>query len=141
MIEICNDNTTKLTPLEYILNNDVKIDIRFNDDFYLNKDNKKDFDNKIDNIINYLNYYGIDYDEGLSSTDIEAESEFESFYFNTMFFGAVGTTTKLNITKDALEILDKDQMINLLNSIFNLSYMDKKIQISIYQKKGENERW
>ena len=122
MIEICNDKT-KLTPLEYILNNDVEINIKFKESINININRKETFDNQLDTIINYLNYYGIAYDIGLSIIDTD--------YINDMLLGLSFTTHTLNITKDDLEILDKDQMINLLNSILDIVKNNDVMQLEI----------
>ena len=122
MIEICNDKT-KLTPLEYILDNDVEINIKFKESINININIKETFDNQLDTIINYLNYYGIAYDIGLSIIDTD--------YINDMLLGISFTTHTLNITKDDLEILDKDQMINLLNSILDIAKNSDFIKLEI----------
>ena len=122
MIEICNDKT-KLTPLEYILDNDVEINIKFKESINININRKETFDNQLDTIINYLNYYGIAYDIGLSIIDTD--------YINDMLLGLSFTTHTLNITKDDLEILDKDQMINLLNSILDIVKNSDVMQLEI----------
>ena len=128
MIEICNDKT-KLTPLEYILNNnDVKIDIEFNYDLYLINDKlKKTFDDKIDTIIYYLSYYGIDYYNYYNDYYNDMGICYMHFDDNLSF----GHMRKLNIAKDDLEILDKDQMINLLNSMNKNGFLNSKILIGV----------
>lgn len=128
MIEICNDKT-KLTPLEYILNNnDVKIDIEFNYDLYLINDKlKKTFDDKIDTIIYYLSYYGIDYYNYYNDYYNDMGICYMHFDDNLSF----GHMRTLNIAKDDLEILDKDQMINLLNSILDIAKNSDFIKLEI----------
>lgn len=122
MIKI--DTETKLTPLEYILNNNVYIDIKFNYDLYLINDKlKKTFDDKIDTIkidtiIYYLSYYGIDYYNGICYMPFD----------DNLSFGHMRT---LKITKNDLEILDKDQMINLLNSILDIAKNSDFIKLEI----------
>ena len=130
MIEI--DKDTKLSPLKYILNNDVEINIKFNESINIDINRKETFDNQLDTIINYLNYYGIAYDIGLSIIDTNYINDMLlGIAFNDMLLGISFTTHTLNITKDDLEILDKDQMINLLNSILDIVKNNDVMQLEI----------
>ena len=117
-----NNKTKRLAQLTYILDNDVEINIKFKESINIDINRKETFDNQLDTIINYLNYYGISYDIGLSIIDTD---------INDMLLGISFTTHTLNITKDDLEILDKDQMINLLNSILDIVKNNDVMQLEI----------
>ena len=117
-----NNKTKRLAQLTYILDNDVEINIKFKESINIDINRKETFDNQLDTIINYLNYYGISYDIGLSIIDND---------INDMLLGIAFTTHTLNITKDDLEILDKDQMINLLNSILDIVKNNDVMQLEI----------
>lgn len=117
-----NNKTKRLDQLTYILDNDVEINIKFKESINIDINRKEPFDNQLDTIINYLNYYGIAYDIGLSIIDT---------HINDMLLGIFFTTHTLNIKKDDLEILDKDQMINLLNSILDITDNSDVIKLEI----------
>lgn len=109
MIYICCDMTTKLTPLEYILNNDgllISID---------NIESNKYTKHYLDDIIDYLNYYGIIY-------NIKNIQE--------MRF--------LDVKSKDLKILNKDQLINLLNAILEMAKDVESLEVNIYYDLGYN---
>ena len=116
-----NNKTKRLAQLTYILDNDVEINIKFKESINININRKETFDNQLDTIINYLNYYGIDYDIGTIHICFKI--------FNKDIL--IGTIKTLNITKDDLEILDKEQMINLLNSILDITDNSDFIKLEI----------